>query len=235
MTGVILAAVAVGLGAAAQAVTGFGFSLVSAPFLVAAASAPRGVEWNLVLSAGLNLALLLACGRRRVRWGEVARMLGPAVVVTVPLGYVARHADRGPLTVAAGALCLGATVAAALGLRASALAGRGGALAAGGLSGAMNVVAGIGGPPVVIYGLNAGWPAAVWRPTMQAFFLGINLVAIPSLGLAAPPWSLPVAGVGGMAAGLLASRRLPDRAVRWAVLAVAAAGGGLAVARGLGA
>ncbi len=216
----------------AQAVTGFGFSLVSAPFLVAAAAAPRGVEWNLVLSAALNLVLLVG-GLRRVRWSEVARLLAPAVVASVAFGLVARHADRQVLTVAAGAVCLAATLLVATGWRRHRPPGPAGAVTAGGISGAMNVVAGIGGPPVVIYGLTAGWPADVARPTLQAFFLGINLVGIPSLGVTTVPVVLPVALAAGTAVGVVAARRVPARAVRVAVLVVAAGGSALAILRGL--
>ena len=98
----------------------------------------------------------------------------------------------------------------------------------------MNVVAGIGGPPVVVYGLNAGWAADVARSNLQAFFLGINAVAIPSLGVTTVPLVLPVALIAGTAAGLVLGRRLPERAVRAAVLVIAAAGSILAVLRGAG-
>jgi uncharacterized membrane protein YfcA len=228
-----VAAAAVGAGAVAQAVTGFGFSLVSAPFLVAAATAPRGVEWNLVLSAGLNL-VLLARGWKLVRWPEVARLLVPAVVATAGVGYLARRADHSALTVAAGVLCLLATALAATGWRRRRRPGTAGAVTAGGISGAMNVVAGIGGPPVVVYGLTAGWPAEVARPTLQAFFLGINAVAIPSLGVTSVPPALPVALVVGILIGLALARRLSEPAVRSAVLIIAGAGSSLAILKGVG-
>ena len=228
-----VAAAAVGAGAVAQAVTGFGFSLVSAPLVVAAGAAPRGVEWNLVLSAGLNLALL-ARGWRLVRWAEVGRLLVPAVAATAGVGYVARHADHHVLTVAAGSLCLVATALAASGWRRRRPPGGAGAVAAGGISGAMNVVAGIGGPPVVVYGLTAGWPADVARPTLQAFFFGINAVAIPALGVTSVPPVLPVALIGGLLVGVSVARRLSEPTVRSAVLVIAAAGSVAAVLRGVG-
>ncbi|HET6875344.1 MAG TPA: sulfite exporter TauE/SafE family protein [Acidimicrobiales bacterium] len=228
-----LAAFAVAAGAVAQAVTGFGFSLVSAPFLVAAAAAPRGVEWNLVLSTGLNL-VLLGRGWRLVHWSDVGRLLVPAVAATVVVGYLVRHADRSALTIAAGSLCLLATVVVATGWRRHRTPGPVGAVAAGGISGAMNVVAGIGGPPVVVYGLTAGWPTGVARPTLQAFFLVINAVAIPSLGVTSVPVALPVALLAGVVVGLAVARRLPEPWVRSAILVVAAAGSALAILRGAG-
>ena len=229
----VVAGAAVGVGAAAQALTGFGFSLVSAPFLIAAASAPKGVQWNLVLSAGLNLVLLLGA-YRNVRWAEVGRLLVPAVVATVGAGLLARHADHHVLTVAAGSVCLVATLLVATGWRPDRPPGPAGAAAAGGISGATNVVAGIGGPPVVIYGLTAGWTPEVARATLQAFFLGINVVAIPSLGTTSVPPVLPVALVAGMVVGLVASRWVSEALVRSLVLVLAAGGSALAILRGAG-
>lgn len=191
------------------------------------------MQEHLVLSAGLNLVLLVR-GHRQVRWAEVGRLLAPAVVATVAVGIVARHADRAALTVAAGALCLVATALVATGWRRHRPPGPVGTVAAGGVSGAMNVVAGIGGPPVVVYGLTAGWSAEVARPTLQAFFLGINAVAIPSLGVTTVPVALPVALVVGIVAGVAVARRAPERAVRSAVLIIAAGGSALAILRGAG-
>lgn len=229
----VVAGVAVGVGAAAQALTGFGFSLVSAPFLIAAATAPRGVQWNLVLSAGLNV-VLLAGAFRRVRWADVGRLLVPAVAATVGVGLLARHANHRALTVAAGAVCLVATLLVATRWRPQRTPGPVGTALAGGISGAMNVTAGIGGPPVVMYSLTAGWPGDVARPTLQAFFLGINLVAIPSLGTTSVPPVLPVALLAGLGAGLFLARRVPESLVRSLVLLLAAVGSALAILRGAG-
>lgn len=218
----------------AQAVTGFGFSLVSAPFLIAAVSAPRGVEWNLVLSAGLNL-VLLARSFRHVRWPDAWRLLAPALVATVGVGLIARNADRGPLTVAAGVLCLAATFLVAAVRQRARPPGPAGAIVAGGISGAMNVVSGTGGPPVVLYGLAARWPPAEARATMQAYFFGINAAAIPTLGVTSVPIALPLALVAGAVVGVAVAHRISEPAVRALVLILAAVGSALAIAKGAGA
>ena len=226
-------AVAVLFGSVAQAVTGFGFSLVCAPFLVAAYDAPTGVQINLVTSIVLNVALL-ATGWRAVDRPAAVRLLVPALVATVVAGLLVRGADTDGLTVLAGALCLLAVVAVARGRTLRRLTGRTGTAAVGGLAGAMNVVSGVGGPPVVLFGATAGWSPAVARATLQAFFLGINVVALATLG---PPDRFPVGIVAGMALGVplghRVARRLRPEQVRLAVLVIAAAGSLLAVARGL--
>jgi hypothetical protein len=86
----------------------------------------------------------------------------------------------------------------------------------------------------VLFAVNAGWPPAMARPTMQLFFLGLNLVTIASLGR---PDRFPLAVVAGFAVGVVAGAlmvgRWPEAAVRRATLALAAAGSVLAIARGL--
>jgi uncharacterized membrane protein YfcA len=229
----LVAAVAVLLGVVAQSVTGFGFSLVSAPFLVAAYDAPAGVQLNVTISALINVALI-ATAHRRVQWPTVGRLFAPAAVATVGVGLLVRDSTSGAVTVIAGLLCLLGVAAVARNRPVRRLTGTGGTVAVGALSGAINVTAGIGGPPVVLFGLNAGWEPVAARATLQAFFLGINLVAVATLGF---PGRIPlwvVAGtVAGLAAGRLAVSRVPVEQVRRLTLLVAALGSILAVMRGL--
>jgi uncharacterized membrane protein YfcA len=229
----LLAAVAVAAGVAAQAVTGFGFSLVSAPFLIAAYRAPTGVQLNLLLSMAVNVAVLSREHRHADRRAAVL-LLAPALVAIVPTAYVARRLSAGPLTVAAGLVCLAAVAALAAGGRLRRVTGRAGAVVVGLVSGAMNVVAGISGPPVVLFALNAEWPPERVRPTMQLFFLGLNALTLLSLGRPDRlPAGLMVGFVAGLAGGALLAGRPSGTAVRAATLAIAAAGSVLAVARGL--
>jgi uncharacterized membrane protein YfcA len=228
-----VAALAVLFGAVAQAVTGFGFSLVSAPFLVAAYGAPAGVQLNLVLSIGLNLVLLVG-GRRHLDARAAGRLLGPAVVATLLVGSLIRGSRDDRLTVAAGLLCLAGVVAVWRGRTLRRITGTAGTIVVGALSGAINVTAGIGGPPVVLFGTTAGWPPAVARPTLQAYFLGINVVAAATLGLPhRVPAPVVAAGVGGLLLGRVVVQRLHPRHVRGLVLLVAAGGSLLAVVRGM--
>lgn len=228
----LLAALAVAVGVAAQAVTGFGFSLVSAPFLIAAYRAPAGVQLNLVLSMAVNVAVL-AREHRHVDGRSAALLLAPALVAVVPAAYAARRLSSGVLTVAAGVVCLLAVAALASGTGLRRGTGRAGTAVVGFVSGAMNVVAGISGPPVVLFALGARWPPQRARPTMQLFFLGLNLVTLASLGW---PDRFPPGLAVAFAAGVLAAARLGQRSstasVRTATLAIAAAGSVLAVVRG---
>ena len=86
----------------------------------------------------------------------------------------------------------------------------------------------------MLFGLNAGWSPKAGRSTLQAFFLGINVVALATLGL---PDRLPALVVVGHGCWTDHRRRIADRvpadAVRRATLVVAAAGSLLAIARGI--
>ncbi|MGH9281688.1 MAG: TSUP family transporter, partial [Acidimicrobiales bacterium] len=75
---VALAVGAVLLGSVAQATTGFGFSLIAAPFLVAAYEVPDGVQLNLLLSMAVNLAVL-ARTFRGVDLRTAGLLTGPGV------------------------------------------------------------------------------------------------------------------------------------------------------------
>lgn len=228
-----LAAGAVAVGAVAQAATGFGFSLIAAAFLVAAHEVPLGVQLNLVLSMAVNVGVLA----RTVRHADLriaARLSGPAVVTSVSLGALIRATPGGPWTLVAGVVCLVAVVLVARGLGPELLRARGAVPVVGAVSGAMNVAAGIAGPPVVLLAIGARWSAAASVATMQVFFIVLNVAALATLGL---PGRLPAevvaAAAVGLVAGLALAPRLPPAAVRRATLLLAATGSLLAIGRGL--
>jgi uncharacterized protein len=229
----VLAWFMVAVGAVAQATTGFGFSLVSAPFLIAAYRAPLGVQLNLVLSVIINVGLLVR-GRHQADVRRALVLLVPAALATVVVGAVIRNVDHGPLTIVAGVVCLVGTAALASGVTFHRLEGSGATAAVGAASGAMNVTAGIGGPPIALFAVNAGWAPEVARPTMQVFFLGINAVALTTLGT---PDELPLGPLAGLAIGLVmgrfALRRVPPQTIRRLTLALAAIGSVLAIVRGV--
>jgi hypothetical protein len=226
----VLSGLAVGAGAAVQRVTGLGFSLVCAPFLIAAEGALPGVRLVNVLALLGNLVLLVRL-RREVRWREGLRVLAPAAIVAVPAGLAARRLDPSLLTVLAGLTSLAAVAAVATGRRY-----RLGAVTAGGLAGAGNVLAGVGGPAVAAYALGDGWPPRQVRASLQAVFAALNVVSIAALG---PPSVTLVrfsALLGALGAGLLLGdvlgRFASELVVRRGMIAIALVGSMAAVARG---
>lgn len=228
MSDTVLAALAVAAGAAAQAVVGIGFALVCAPFLIALEGSREGVRTAILLSAGLNLAML-ARHRREARPRDALWLLVPALAVTPLFAAGVRRVPARSLEVAAGVVTLAAVALLALGLRLHSARGRAGAVTAGVVSAATNVVAGIGGPPVAMWAVNADWPPREARATLQLYFLCLNAVALVGLGLPSPEPVLFGAMAVGWAIGAVLDRRVSDRAAVAVTLALAAGGAVLAL------
>jgi hypothetical protein len=226
----VLAAIAVAAGAMAQWVTGIGFALVCAPFLIALLGPEEGVKAAVALGIPLNVALLFA-ERRHFRPLDAALLLAPAVAVMPLMGAAVRRVNATALAAAAGSLTIIAALLLAVGLRARRVQGRGGAVAAAVVSAAMNTIAAIGGPAVALYALNAGWSPQATRAILQAYFLGLNIATLVVLGPSLPHFVL-VVGLGvGLVAGRLVAGRVPVERARTATLAVAIAGGVTALVR----
>jgi uncharacterized membrane protein YfcA len=101
----------------------------------------------------------------------------------------------------------------------------------------MNTAGGVGGPAAAMYATNAAWPPASLRPTLQVYFLGLNVVTVIALGPVRPATGIAavllLALVAGLVAGSLLAERLEVASIRWAILALSFAGGLVAVGRGL--
>lgn len=235
--GLILAVVAVAVAAAGQAITAIGFSLIGVPFVSIAVGPAAAVPTMNMLAGGLNL-MMLTHERRHVDWRRALQLFAPALVVIPIVGILVKRLDTNVLSVINGVVILAATALLATGWRAPSLKGRRGAILAGAISGAGNVATSVGGPPVAMYAVNAEWPASIYRPTVQAFFLGINIVSIAVRGV--PHFEhtslFPAFGIAmvlGWVGGSRIARRVDDHVVRSLLLGLAAIGGTVAILRGL--
>lgn len=225
-----LAAVAVAVAAAGQAITGIGFSLVCVPFLTVFIGPVFAVRTANMLAAVLN-AVMLASEWGETRWRDAIRLFIPAAIAVPVVGFGIRRLSTDTLGAVAGVLIVIAVLALASGIRVARLRGRAGAVIAGGISGAMNVTAAVGGPAAAMYGVNAHWPQRELRPTLQAYFLGLNIISVLVLGLPPIRPLLIVAAAAGWAIGARLAGHVSDRAARNATLVVAAAGGLVAIGR----
>lgn len=229
--------VAVAFGAVAQAVSGLGFSIVCVPALTIAFGGGDGVRLTNLLAIGVN-AVVLAREGRAASWRTALAVLVPATVVALVTAALVRGADTDALSVAAGVVVLAAVGVLATGWRAPGLTGAAGAAVAGGLSGAMNVVAGIGGPAVAGYTTNADLPPERLRPTLAVYFLGVNAVSVAARGVPGVDRRLLAASVVlllvGYGVGVAVRSRIDERALRSATLVLAAVGAVAAIARGIG-
>lgn len=228
--------VAVLLGALAQSVSGIGFVLVCGPLLVAALGPADGVRLAVLLSLLLNLALLI----RLWRLVEVRRtllLLLPAALATPLIAWAVRDLPTRPAAALAGAVVVAGVLLLGSGVRWEAARGPAGAAVAGVLGAAGNVVAGVAGPVVALWAANTEWRADVARASLQAFFLGLNCVALPSLGLPEVGVGLLAACLAGLAAGSLlgvpVARRVSETGARRLTLGLAGTGGAAVLVRAL--
>jgi uncharacterized membrane protein YfcA len=230
------AVVAVIVGAAAQVVSGFGFSLLAAPVFVQLVGAARAVRMANLLALGVNL-LVLWRDARSARPGYALRLLAPALVVTPLVAYGVHRTNPGVLSVVVGAVIVASALLLRSGRRWARLRGSGGMLVAGAVSAAMNTASGVGGPSVAMYALNADWPVDLTRPTLQLYFLGLNFLSFLALGgvsLAGRDLAGLLGGIAfGFGLGTVIARRLSAAGVARAILLLSLLGGLAAIGRGL--
>ncbi len=228
--------VAVALAAATQRVTGVGFALVSAPLLVLGEGSFTGVLLANVLSLATNL-VVLAQTWRQVEPRRVALLVVPAVCC-VPLGqWAARQLPAPVLMVGIGLVVLAGLAALRVLPRGAALQGVPGAVAAGALSGLMNVTAGVGGPAISLYAAASRWEHARFVGSIQLYFALLNAASVTAKGL--PPVTavqavlLALALASGLLGGTVLARRVPVPRARQATIALAALGATATVLKGL--
>jgi len=224
------------VGSSVQRLAGIGFALVSAPTLVLLLPPADGVALS-NCAAGVISGIGLAGTWRRVRPAAMLPLV-LAAAVTVPLGAsVAARLPAPVLLLVMGVLVSAAVLLVMRGARVPALRGTRGALAAGAASGFMNASAGVGGPAISLYAMNAGWTVREFVPNAQFYGLLVNLVSVSAKGLphlGPPGWLLTAAGVAaGSLVGRALADRVPERPARRFVLLLALAGGLTTAAKGL--
>ncbi|MEU6667152.1 sulfite exporter TauE/SafE family protein [Streptomyces sp. NPDC046727] len=235
MTEVLLAGIVL-LGGCVQWLTGMGFALVAVPALVLLLGPADGVVLA-NCAAGAISVVGLAGGWRRVRPAAMVPLC-LAAACTVPAGaWLTRRLPHPVLLLVMGGLVTAAVLLVMRGARVVALRGGKGAVTAGALGGFMNAAAGVGGPPVSLYALNAGWTVREFVPNAQFYGVFVNVFSVAANGLprlTGPQWT---AAASAMAVGALLGRaiaaRTPEHRARHLVLLLALAGGGTAMTKGL--
>uniref|UniRef100_UPI0030F49070 sulfite exporter TauE/SafE family protein n=1 Tax=Streptomyces sp. GSL17-111 TaxID=3121596 RepID=UPI0030F49070 len=223
-------------GAAVQRLAGIGFGLVAAPFLVLLVGPMDGVSTANCAGIAISGLGLLATWRG-VRLRSMVPLVA-AAAVTVPLGaLVARGLPEPVLLTAMGALLSLLVLLMVRGVRLPALRGTAGAVTAGAASGFMNSSAGLGGPAVSLYAVNAGWSAREFVPNAQFYGLVVNVFSIAAKGppaLSGGAWLVTGATLAaGLVAGHLVAARTPEGRARRVILALALGGGLVTLAKGL--
>lgn len=224
------------LGASVQRMTGIGFALVAVPALMLFLGPSEGVALS-NCAAGVISAVGLVDGWRQVRLAAMVPLV-IAAACTVPAGaWVAAQLPEQVLLVGMGVLVSAAVLLVMRGTRVPALRGLKGALAAGAAGGFMNSSAGVGGPAVSLYAVNADWTVREFVPNAQFYGVVVNAFSVVARGvpqLTVPAWLLVVAGIAvGAVVGKVLAARVLERRARRIVLLLALAGGLTTLAKGL--
>jgi uncharacterized protein len=240
----VLAAAAAFAGAFVQSTTGFGFALLLSPALFATLDPVEAVTTVLVLGFALNVLVLFeGVGGEQVDWRALAPMLAAALPGLV-VGVVAlTQFSKQTLQVIVG---VAVVVAAVWQLRQRGRPKRprlpaGAGWAAGFASGVLGTSISVSGPPIVLWLEARGVRPEVFRASLAASFLCLNLTGGVVLliaegsgaldaGVVAPLAALVVAG---HALGALAFRRIDQERFFALVLLLVAGTGVASVVAGL--
>lgn len=236
-------AVAVVVGGVLQRVAGMGFAMVVAPFIVLVLPGAQGVVFTNL--CGAIAAALLIWPTRRLIDGRALALLAVGSIGGAVLGAMV----VGGIDVALFRIVMGVVLILGIGmsLLASRLEARLSRLRwaapAGAVTGALVTLAGIGGPPVSIYGVATEWEHRRFAATLQPFIAFISavgavtvMVAVPGSMPSIPPllWFVSAAALAiGLAAGEWLSSRVTQRSGRAIVVILGLVGAGAALVSGV--
>jgi uncharacterized membrane protein YfcA len=197
----VAAAGAVMTGAALQSAVGFGFALVAAPLLYAAAPSPeQAVGLMVLLGLEVNLLTLLAERRRPDPvWGDVGGVVAWSLPGALAGVAVLRALDAVALQIL---VTVGVLATLALTLRAARTEPVSGSRArrprrrwarpaAGISSGALNTSTSTGGPPLVLLLMARGLHPHVVRDTLTTSFVGMAGITSAALLLTGTDEAVP--------------------------------------------
>jgi hypothetical protein len=166
----------------AQALTGFGFSLLIVPPLALVIGPKDAVVVANVLSTTVNIVMLTRI-HGGVAWGVSGRLLVGALI-GMPMGllvliYFSPTALQ--LLIAVTVITFTAALARGLQVRRTGLLGD---VGVGIVSGVFNTSTSMSGPPVVLYLQGQGMAPDRFRSTVTAYFFASSGISIPLLALA---------------------------------------------------
>lgn len=210
---------------AVQATTGFGYALVAVPIFAMAVDTRTAV----VATTALGFVLTASTGYRERKHVQVptARRILLASLVGMPLGLVLLSRLDGRWL----SLVIGVTVLALVVLiwrHVSLPQGVGVERSAGVVSGVLLTATGMSGPPVALALQASYYPAREFRATIQAIFVGQDLIAVIAFGLLGflniEVAAVVLGGLAGIPVGWLVGdhlmRRMSEQQFRAGVLLV---------------
>lgn len=247
MSGDVLTAAAiiglVVLATGLQRLTGIGFAMMLAPFLVVMLGPHSGVILTNLLSI-FAPAMIIPTVWHQIQWRRLV-IIAPVAAAVMPFfGWLAAVSPQGPLYLVVGSVVL-------LGLSASVIVSRISTTIDGPVPRALTgagvgsgiVLAGAGGPAITIYALISRWDIRGFAATMQPFWVLMSIAALLTKvgfsGHETPmfPWWFWVGCLAAIGAGMQAAAavrgRINDQVARRTVILLAFVGAGLSLFMGL--
>lgn len=228
-------------GSAMQRLTGLGFALVAAPFIVLITGPVTGIIIVNICGA-VTAGTVLSRVFRFVEWRKYAVLVPAAFVGIIPGALIVQNVPGPWLEVIVGGIVL-ASLTASLTLRAPhEHPGTRPLILAGTVSGLMNTTAGVGGPALSVYAIAARWEQIPFAATMQPYFLTIGIASVAAKLTARPasmpqmsPWlwaALLAAIILGLLLGETLTKRMSPASARRLMVILAYAGSLAAAGRG---
>lgn len=188
---VVVAVLGVVVGALAQRVSGMGFAMLTGSLFVLAFGPFEGVLIINILGAFVSLIILTKVWRLVV-WRYYWKLV-PTAIVTIFVGsWVTIWLDSDVLQVIVGLVIIVGLTLSIVSVRAEPRIIVGRYLpVAGFFSGFSSSTAGIGGPPMGIYGILSGWEQRQFSATLQPFFVTLGTLSfLVKVGLSSTPPSI---------------------------------------------
>ena len=234
----LLVALVVSAGAVAQAVSGFGFALLTVPLLAVLLGPKTAVVTDNVV--GIALVSLMVLRNRHGIERRTVVLVSVAAILAMPLGLlILTEVDARVLTIIIGVTVLALTAALVKGLT---LQDRDLTdVLAGFISGVLATSTGTNGPPLVIAFHGKNLEPTVFRATLAASFFVQSLATLVSFTAAGKITTevlkAALAGYPGIVLGVLAgerlARRIDRRQFRVVVLAMLVASALASIARAI--
>ena len=153
-----------------QAVTGFGFALVAAPFLTFVMG-PKDAVIFLLFSGMFMKSIMLVKTWKAGNLGQVIPLFVGSLLGALPGAYFLKIASVNSVKIVIGLSLLLATAALIKNFKFQLVHKRLAQLGYGFVSGFCGATAGLNGPPIVCYYLNENLPKELMRANLVRFFL----------------------------------------------------------------
>lgn len=226
-----------------QRVSGSGFGLVLAPFLVLLIGAHEGVMLSNFLSIFAPLFVMWRTWRL-IEWRRLIWLALPCLLIMPPAAWLSVRAHEGYLYLGVGLMVIfGLAVSLVIHRINMRIDGPVTRLATGGAVGAGTVLVGVGAPPIAIYTVLSGWRIQSMIATIQPLWLVAattsfcTKLALDDGQLPTLPWwawaGTVVMIIAGMYFGEWVQRHMDENGMRRVVTVIALLGGLLALGMGI--